>query len=163
MPAVPSNNDEAEDSSDKENCTVLFEGPAKRVGAPRYNLRNVPRVHYSSPALPDVISTGDEPTLREALASPESKEWNEAIHEEFTTLDKNGSWKGIPPPNARSVPSGIILKLKRNAKGRSARCKACLVARGSFQNDFIDRAELYTPVASIELVRTLVCVAVAKN
>lgn len=163
VPVFPGTNDETEDTSDKKDCLGQFERPAKRVDAPRYNSRNVSRFRYSSAALPDAISTGDERTLLKSLALPERKEWNGAVREEFTTLTKNGTWKeGISPSNARPLPSGIILKLKRDAKGRLARFKA-LLARGNFRNEFVAYAELCATVASIELVCALLSAAVAKK
>ena len=58
------------------------------------------------------------------------------------------------------LPSGIILKLKRDKYGDPIRRKGRLVARGCYQSDGESYVELYTPVACIELVRLLLAVAV---
>ena len=61
------------------------------------------------------------------------------------------------PLTGKFISSGIILKLKRNADGISARFKERLVGRGNFQpeEDF-DRVEFYAPVTCIETVRILI-------
>ena len=84
------------------------------------------------------------------------------IQEEFETLNKNGTWKEeTSPPGIRPLPSGIILKLKRDSKGKPARFKGRVVALGNFQLNSVDYSELYAPVACIELVLILICIVVS--
>ena len=59
------------------------------------------------------------------------------------------------------LPSGIILKLKRDQYGRAAMYRARPVARGNFHPDGSSYVELYTPIACIELVRVILAVAAA--
>lgn len=59
------------------------------------------------------------------------------------------------------LPSGVILRLKRNPEGSPVRYKARLVARGNFQSDAGDYTELYAPVECIEVLRILLSVAVS--
>lgn len=88
----------------------------------------------------------------------------EAIEEEFKTLSTNGPWTvDNPPTNFLLLPLVVILKLKRDSQVRPARFKGRLEARGNLQSDFVDYAELCAPVACIELVRVLLCVAASKN
>lgn len=132
--------------------------------AQQYNLRPARDVHYSAVALPDAITTNDDPSLKVALSSPERSDWLAAINKEFSTLTSNGTWKAAkPPPGNRPLPSGVILRLKRDSTGRPARFKARLVARGNFQSEVNDYTELYAPVACIELVRVLLSISVSKG
>lgn len=128
-----------------------------------YNLRPRRPVSYTHMALPKTITTDDEPKLRVALNSAERSYWLKAIEEEFDTLTKNGTWvvRSRPPPDMRPLPSGVILKLKRDSLGRPARFKGRLVARGNFQSKDVDYLEIYAPVACIELVRTIITIAIA--
>lgn len=57
------------------------------------------------------------------------------------------------------LPTGIIIKLRRDQHGQPARYKACLVARGSLQPNVPSVAELYTFVVYIDLVRDLLAMA----
>lgn len=128
-----------------------------------YNLRT--RTYCAFHALPKSISTSDAPTVSQALKSAERTSWTMAIKEEFSMLLDSKTWVqcGPPPPRSKVLPSGFVLLLKRDAEGRPKRFKARLVARGNFQADPDNYAELYAPVADIELVRTLMAVAVAQD
>lgn len=128
----------------------------------RCSLRPERRVYYTAKAMPTAITTEDEPKLSTALKSPERNYWLESIQEEFDTLEKNGTWEvcKTPPIEKKVLPSGIILKLKRNSTGNHARCKCHLVSRGNFQDDILSYLELYAPVACIELVRIIITIAV---
>ena len=85
-----------------------------------------------------------------------------AIEEEFKTLDESKTYEPCqgPQPGDLVLPSGIVLKLKRDQHGRPVRHKGRLVALGCYQSDGASYAELYTPVACIQLVRVLLAVAV---
>lgn len=134
-------------------------------GQSGHNLRPQGRVNYSMAALPDSITTDDEPRIKEALASPERKHWILAIDEELETLVDNETWTSgnTPPISIKVLPSMIVLKLKRDENGRPARFKARLVALGNLQVDIGLLIELYAPVICIELVRALLAVAQAKG
>jgi len=116
-------------------------------------------------ALPEAISTYDEPKLKAALASPERKHWNLAIDEEFDNLIENGTWKdGIKPKiEIKVLPSIIILKLKRDENGFPARFKRRLVALGNLQNNVEILIDLYAPVICTELVRALLSISQVKG
>ena len=115
--------------------------------------------------MPLELTTGDEPKLSAALKSSERTAWIKAVKEEFSTLRAAATWNEdcAPPPGAKILPSGIILKLKRDENGQPKRFKARLVARGNLQDSFTYDIELYAPVACIESVRTLLAVAIAKG
>ncbi|SOV07446.1 uncharacterized protein UDID_18905 [Ustilago sp. UG-2017a] len=58
------------------------------------------------------------PTLKEALASDDAQQWQEAICKELDGLEAMGTWEIVDvPPNTRLVDSKIVLRLKLDADG----------------------------------------------
>ncbi|KAJ1577784.1 hypothetical protein NDA15_002867 [Ustilago hordei] len=58
------------------------------------------------------------PTLKEALASNDARQWQEAICKELDGLEAMGTWEIVDtPPNANLVNSKIVLRLKLDADG----------------------------------------------
>jgi hypothetical protein len=73
-------------------------------------------------------------TMKEALASEDTQQWQEAICKELDGLETMGTWEVVDvPPNTRLVDSKIVLRLKLDADGIPVRHKARLVARGFTQ------------------------------
>lgn len=101
------------------------------------------------------------------MKSVDSQKWLRAIADEFRTIDKHGTWTDASrrdaPKGVYVLPSGIVLRVKRDSQGHVAKYKARLVVRGNFQADGNDYAELYAPVACIELVRLMFAVSVSKG
>lgn len=48
-----------------------------------YSIRQLLPVDYSCTALPEFITTSDEPSVKEALESPERYKWLDEMNEEF--------------------------------------------------------------------------------
>ncbi|SOV06544.1 uncharacterized protein UDID_17512 [Ustilago sp. UG-2017a] len=91
------------------------------------------------------------PTLKEALASDDAQQWQEAIRKELDGLEAMGTWEIMDvPPNTRLVDSKIVLRLK-------------LVARGFTQREGIDFEETFVPVAPLSAIRALLSLAVERN
>ncbi|SOV08274.1 uncharacterized protein UDID_17337 [Ustilago sp. UG-2017a] len=104
------------------------------------------------------------PTLREALASDDAQQWQEAIRKELDGLEAMGTWEIVDvPPNTRLVDSKIVLRLKLDADGIPVRHKARLVARGFTQREGIDFEETFAPVAPLSAIRALLSLAVERN
>ena len=84
------------------------------------------------------------------------------LKNEFKTLIDLKTWmeEKHVPVGVKYITSGIILKLKREANGSPVHFKARLVARGNFQTDDFNYAELYAPAACIDSVRVLLAIAV---
>lgn len=123
----------------------------------------VPDVHETSTALDIDVTTDDEPSISEALSSSISSQWVKAFHEEFDTIQAAGTYKKRDQNgmHSRPIPSGVILRVKRNENGDVARLKARLVARGNLQTkSHSSYASLYAPVASFDLVRLLLTLSV---
>ena len=104
------------------------------------------------------------PTLKEALASDDAQQWQEAIRKELDGLEAMGTWEVVDkPPNANLVDSKIVLRLKLDADGVPIRHKARLVARGFTQREGIDFEETFAPVAPLSAIRALLALAVERD
>ncbi|SOV04648.1 uncharacterized protein UDID_17159 [Ustilago sp. UG-2017a] len=104
------------------------------------------------------------PTLKEALASNDAQQWQEAIRKELDGLEAMGTWEIVDvPPNTRLVDSKIVLRLKLDADGIPVQHKARLVARGFTQREGIDFEETFAPVAPLSAIRALLSLAVERN
>ncbi|SPC64098.1 uncharacterized protein UHOD_11400 [Ustilago sp. UG-2017b] len=104
------------------------------------------------------------PTLKEALASDDVQQWQEAICKELDGLEAMGTWEIVDvPPNTRLVDSKIVLRLKLDADGIPIRHKARLVAQGFTQREGIDFEETFAPVAPLSAIRALLSLAVERN
>lgn len=76
----------------------------------------------------------------------------------------SGTWKEMVEihRDTRVLPSGTTLRIMRHTSGRFVRFKSRLLARGSLQSDPVSYAELYAPVACIELARIVLSEVAAK-
>jgi hypothetical protein len=94
-----------------------------------------------------ILSTSDEPTLREAIhASPQEREmWLQAIKEEYEALDSKGTWAPDQKSRKQALPTHIVLKVKRDAAGCVERFKARIVAGGNHQQYGEDYFQTYAP------------------
>ncbi|SPC63718.1 related to retrotransposon protein [Ustilago sp. UG-2017b] len=104
------------------------------------------------------------PMLKEALASDDVQQWQEAIHKELDGLEAMGTWEIMDvPPKTRLVDSKIVLQLKLDADGIPVRHKARLVTWGFTQREGIDFEETFAPVAPLSAIRALLSLAVERN
>lgn len=172
VPTKPSKHVISDDNEATEDSSSEVENdddkPTARTGAEvgGYSLRPRGNINYSCAARTDIVDLPDEPKLAMALKSADSHKWLEAIGEEFRTIGEHGTWTDStkrPPKGVTVLPSGIVLRVKRDSSGHVAKFKARLVVRGNFQAVSTDCAELYAPVACIELVHLMFAVAVVKN
>lgn len=97
-------------------------------------------------------------TYEQAIESPESSKWQEAMENEMKAMKENEVWSLIDSENVESdleVDCRWVysVKVKHNRKVYRAR----LVARGFLLKD--NEREVYSPVAKHATLRTLICVA----
>eukprot|EP00268_Persea_americana_P015414 TRINITY_DN17101_c0_g1_i5.p1 TRINITY_DN17101_c0_g1~~TRINITY_DN17101_c0_g1_i5.p1 ORF type:complete len:525 (+),score=94.13 TRINITY_DN17101_c0_g1_i5:1509-3083(+) len=92
-----------------------------------------------------------------------NSEWQEAMQEEISALNKNSTWELVPKPkNAELVTCKWVYKLKKRADGTIDRHKARLVARGFSQQYGVDYEETFSPVAKMVTIRTIISLAAYK-
>lgn len=119
-------------------------------------------VQYTKTAIPEKLNS--EPTLKEALESPNAKEWQEAINEEFKNLMEKGVFDtNIVPEDKKVLKSRVILKMKEDALGTFTRYKARLVACGYAQREGLDYSETFAPTVKPQTLRALLAVAASKD
>ena len=103
-------------------------------------------------------SNPDEPTLYEALSSPESEDWSEAMEEEVDNLEKRKTWTVIAqssiPKDAEIIPSTWAFKCKRFPDGSFRKFKARFCVRGDIQkHKSTEPMNTYAPVVNWSTVR----------
>ncbi|KAM2445290.1 hypothetical protein ACFX1W_013261 [Malus domestica] len=75
------------------------------------------------------ITESSEPTSYKAVVTCEN--WRNAMVEEFTALQKQGTWELVHPPlNRNVIGSKWVYKVKRDQFGKMSWYKARLVAQG---------------------------------
>ncbi len=103
----------------------------------------------------------EEPvTVDDALASPESIQWQEAIANELQSMEQHGVWELVPRPRgANIVGCRWVFKVKTNADGSVERYKARLVAQGFRQKEGVDYQEVFAPTIGHESIRCILSLA----
>ena len=102
----------------------------------------------------------------EAISSPESKQWKEAMDEELKSLRINNTWVPGPaklPAGRKTISTKWLFVVKLNEKNEIIRFKARLVARGFTQILGIDYDKTFAPVLQPALLRTLLAISAYNN
>ena len=105
-------------------------------------------------------------SVKEALASPQWREWRAAIDKELGSLVDKGVYEVRKiPAGVKAIPTKLVLKIKLKSDGTVEKYKARCVALG-----FLQRAglhyhpdECYSPMSDPSTTRTLVAVSNALN
>jgi histone deacetylase 1/2 len=107
------------------------------------------------------LATAEPSGLADALATPE---WRSAMQDEFTTLQRDATWRLVAPPVGQNVVGcKWIYKIKQKPDGTIDRYKARLVAQGFSQRYGIDYADTFSPVVKPTTVRIVLTLAVSRN
>ena len=82
------------------------------------------------------------------------EEWQQAMKEEMTAIEKNGTWKMVDLPEGKNaIGLKWVYKTKFAADGSLEKQKARLVAIGYAHQHDIDFEETFSPAACFETVR----------
>ncbi|KAI1002675.1 hypothetical protein K3495_g5522 [Podosphaera aphanis] len=93
-------------------------------------------------------------TYKEAMRSPQAKEWEEAVKTEIDQLIMNGTWEEmLLPKGANLVSTKWVFTIKETVNGNIERFKARLVARGFSQSQGIDYTETFAPTVRMDTFR----------
>ena len=100
---------------------------------------------------------GPEPnTLRQARRMYDAKQWEQAAHEEYSSLREADTWKVVKRPwNRKVLRSRWVFKRKMAATGKIAKYKARFVVKGFTQIYGLDFDETYASVVKAPSYRLL--------
>ncbi|KAK8715626.1 hypothetical protein V6N13_042955 [Hibiscus sabdariffa] len=111
---------------------------------------------------PDEMWTGkrpnhDEPkTYQEAMSSPDSEKWLEAMRSEMDSMSDNQVWTLVEPPEGiKPIGCKWVFKKKTDMDGNVQTYKGRLVAKGYRQIHGIDYDETFSPVAMFKSIPIL--------
>ncbi|KAI5725973.1 hypothetical protein M8J77_022339 [Diaphorina citri] len=100
----------------------------------------------------------------EALASQDKELWLEAMSKEINSIEENKTWSVVPKPVDKQVLSSKWVYAYKEHEFGEEKYKARLVVRGFAQDDeTFSFDEIYSPVAKMTTIRTLLAVAVEKD
>ncbi|KAK1632940.1 hypothetical protein QYE76_007255 [Lolium multiflorum] len=108
-----------------------------------------------------IVDNNDEDptTYEEAMMSPDSNKWQEAMKSEMGSMYDNKVWTLVDLPDSRkAVENKWIFKRKTDADGNITVYKARLVAKGFRQIQGVDYDETFT-LAKLKSVRILLAIA----
>ena len=103
----------------------------------------------------------DEPmNYEEAMMSPDSAKWLEAMKSEMGSMYENKVWTLVDLPDDRqAIENKWIFKNKTGVDSNVSAYKAQLVAKGFQQVQGVDYDETFSPVAMLKSVRIMLAIA----
>ena len=109
---------------------------------------------YGDPVLEVMLLDHDEvANYEEAMMSPDSAKWFEAMKSEIPSMYENKVWTLMDFPNDRqAIENKWIFKRKTDADSSVTVYKARLVAKGFRQVQGIDYDETFSPLAMLKCV-----------
>src|SRR4051812_19224796 len=108
-----------------------------------------------------LVDNTDEPaTYDEAMMSPDSDKWQEAMKSEMGSMYENQVWTSVDLPDGRkAVENKWIFKKKTEIDDNITVYKARLVTKGFRQIQGVYYDETFSPVANLKSVRILLAIA----
>lgn len=102
-----------------------------------------------------------EVPMREALAGPDSPEWEDAIIDEARSLLKRVTWKLVDrPKNKAVIGCCMFLRNKVGADNQIEHRKARLVAQGFSEQPGVHFNQTFAPVARLSSIQLIAALAV---
>lgn len=98
-------------------------------------------------------------SYREAITGPERVQWQRAMDEEYSSLQKNKTWRLVEPPATHSTIACKWVFKKKLTANAPIRYKARLVIKGFEQRYGVDYDETFAPVAMLKTIRILLALA----
>src|SRR5690242_12903834 len=103
-------------------------------------------------------------SYKEALASPDAKQWQKAMQEEFDAIMRNETFELVPLLQGRkAIGVHWLYKIKLHANGSIDHFKARWVAKGFTQRFGIDYDSTFSLVVRIENLCLLLAFANTHN
>src|SRR6266516_2918344 len=116
---------------------------------------------YGNPVLEVMLLDHDEPTnYEEAMISPDSAKWFEAMKSEIGSMYENKVWTLVDLPDDRqSIENKWIFKRKTDDDSSVTIYKARIVAKGFRQVQGVDYDEIFSLVSMLKSVRIMLAIA----
>ena len=129
-------------------------GRGKRIKVPRR------RFEIEGESFMCASVDAEEPaTYEQAVASPDSNKWLDAMKDEMNSMSQNKVWELVDlPPGRKSIRNKWVFKVKRKADGQIDKYKARLVAKGFTQQEGVDYEETFSPVVRFASIRILLAI-----
>ncbi|KAK8593425.1 hypothetical protein V6N12_045507 [Hibiscus sabdariffa] len=107
-----------------------------------------------------ILVDHDEPkTYQEAVSSPDSEKWLEAMRSKMDSMSDNQVWTLVEPPEGiKPIGCKWVFKKKTNMDGNVQTYKGRLVAKGYRQIHGIDYDETFSPVDMFKSIRILLAI-----
>src|SRR3982750_1319813 len=106
------------------------------------------------------LDQGKPMNYEEAMMSPDSSRWFEAMKSEIGSMYENKVWTLVDLPDDRqAIENKWIFKKKTDADGNVTIFKARLVAKGFRQVQGVHYNETFSPVAMLKSVRIMLAIA----
>ena len=134
--------------------TIASARSRREIKAPKRLIEETNFVGFACAVATELES--DEPTsYYEALSSPDSDKWVEAMQEEMQSLQQNSTWRLTKLPlGKRAIKCKWIFKKKEGIPGvEDMRYKARLVAKGYSQIPGVDFNDIFSPVVKHTSIR----------
>jgi hypothetical protein len=99
---------------------------------------------------------GDPTSYEEAMGSPNSSKWLEAMEDEMRSMSSNDVWDLEEiPKGAKIVGYKWVYKTKNDSNGNIEKYKARLVAKGFTQREGVDYNETFSLVSCKDSFRII--------
>ncbi|KAK8618055.1 hypothetical protein V6N13_115930 [Hibiscus sabdariffa] len=104
-----------------------------------------------------VLSLPNEPkTYQEAVSSPDSEKWLEAMRSEMDSMSENQVWTlGEPPNGIKPIGCKWVFKKKTDMDGNVQTYKGRLVTKGFRQIHGVDYDETFSLFKSIRILHVI--------
>ena len=148
VPVIPTPISEEANDDDHETSDQVTTKPRRST-----RVRSAPE-WYGNTVVEVMLLDHDEPmNYEEAMMSPDSDKWLEAMKSEIGSMYENKVWTLVDlPDDQRAMENKWIFKKKTDADGNVIVYKARLVAKGFRQVQGVDYDETFSPVAMLKSV-----------
>ena len=107
-----------------------------------------------------LLDNGEPTNYEEAMMSPDSDKWLEAMKSEIGSTYENKVWTLVDlPDDQQAIENKWIFKKKTGADGNITIYKARIVAKGFRQVQGVDYDETFSPVAMLKSVQIMLAIA----
>ena len=155
VPVIPTPISEEANDSDHETSDQVTTEPRRST-----RVRSAPE-WYGNPVLEVMLLDHDEPAnYEEAIMSPDSAKWLEAMKSEIGSMYENKVWTLVDLlDDWEAIENKWIFKKKIDADSNVTVYKARLVAKGFREVQGVDYDKTFSPVAMLKSVRIMLAIA----